>query len=233
MRLAPKLFPAENIANLLPPVRTYTFDDALPAIPYQYFENAGAVPFEVDARDCSLVNAWWLGDAAMLAYSGPHEIEAACAAAGFETVQFFSQQIPSRGTWFTGHSLGAGLATLAAVEDGQASGIYTFGSPRVGDDEFRKWFDSHFGTQAWRFVNNRDIISRMPLGDYEPVGGLKFIDGAGSIGNVEKSAETFEGLDSLIHLVREHAADHAPLRYQIHIWNEVVKSAPTSPKGTA
>ncbi len=305
MKLSLKRFPTENIANLLPPVRKYTYDDSLPAIPYRYFENADEVPFDVGVRDCSLVNAWWLGDAAMLAYSDPDEIEKSCKAAGFKTVEFFShdctqcfvaarkeyvfvafrgtqaptpgqpwhevvrnwmtdfdmpllpgpgagrthkgfqnalsdvwqpvetllkklrQQVPSRGTWFTGHSLGAGLATLAAVKDSNPAGIYTFGSPRVGNAAFGKWFDSSFGAKAWRFVNNRDIITRVPIGGDKPVGGLKFIDGRGTIGNVEKSTLTFTAPNSLIHLAREHAADHAPLRYQIHIWNQIVKSLGT------
>ena len=43
---------------------------------------------------------------------------------------------------FTGHSLGAAMATLAAAEHaGGAAAVqlYTFGSPRVGDQAFASW----------------------------------------------------------------------------------------------
>ncbi len=46
--------------------------------------------------------------------------------------------------WFTGHSLGGALATLAAACYGDVRGLYTFGSPRVGDAEFKTVGFWHF-----------------------------------------------------------------------------------------
>ncbi len=59
---------------------------------------------------------------------------------------------------FTGHSLGAALATLLASARNPAA-LYTFGSPRVGDVEFvatLRGVDSH------RYVDCADLVTRVP-----------------------------------------------------------------------
>lgn len=61
---------------------------------------------------------------------------------------------------FTGHSLGAAMATLAASLHLPAA-LYTYGSPRVGDAEFasamqQKPLDIH------RYVDCCDIVARIP-----------------------------------------------------------------------
>jgi triacylglycerol lipase len=58
----------------------------------------------------------------------------------------------------TGHSLGAALATLAAV-DAKPEKLITFGSPLVGDPEFSKLLN---GTQVHRFVDCCDVVARVP-----------------------------------------------------------------------
>jgi hypothetical protein len=80
----------------------------------------------------------------------------------------------------TGHSLGAALATLAA-SIWTPHALYTFGSPRVGDDEFGASLAS-IDTHE-RFVDCCDIVTRVPpeLGIYKHVGELNYIDQNGSI----------------------------------------------------
>jgi triacylglycerol lipase len=66
--------------------------------------------------------------------------------------------------FITGHSLGAALATLAAARlsaPNQVQGVYTFGSPRVGNQDFAACFDSVYSGQAFRFVNNNDLVTRV------------------------------------------------------------------------
>ena len=58
----------------------------------------------------------------------------------------------------TGHSLGAALATLAAI-DGHADKLITFGSPRVGDSRIGKLLT---GVEIHRFVDCCDVVARVP-----------------------------------------------------------------------
>jgi hypothetical protein len=76
----------------------------------------------------------------------------------------------SRSLWFTGHSLGAANATFAALLCAQSGlpvgGLYTYGSPRVGDAEFAAHFRTLFpgdsGRDYQRFANERDIVTLVP-----------------------------------------------------------------------
>jgi triacylglycerol lipase len=69
--------------------------------------------------------------------------------------------------WLTGHSLGAALATLAAARwrevDKPVHGLYSFGGPRVGNRTFERTFNQDFGARNFRFVNNADLVTRVPL----------------------------------------------------------------------
>ncbi|RLB54470.1 MAG: hypothetical protein DRJ42_09040 [Deltaproteobacteria bacterium] len=88
--------------------------------------------------------------------------------------------------WVTGHSLGAALATLFTAQvlhdkeigaaDHNLIGTYTFGSPRVGDEDFRIRFENlavEHDVSVWRFRNDRDVVTRIPLSfSFDHVGGL-------------------------------------------------------------
>lgn len=68
---------------------------------------------------------------------------------------------------FTGHSLGAAMATLLASIR-RPDFLYTFGSPRVGDAQFVSTLE---GLSNRRFVNCCDIVARLPP---ESVGVIKY-----------------------------------------------------------
>ena len=135
-------------------------------------------------------------------------------------------------------SLGAALSTLAADRLLNVQGLYTFGSPRVGDDEFQKRFEP----KAFRVVNGKDIVADVPpKGPYRHVGEHMFIDqkgvihawyrstketddasrdtdsnASGNVGEVRKSDSAFYILDSI--------RDHVPVLYSIYLWNKLVES---------
>ena len=60
--------------------------------------------------------------------------------------------------YFTGHSLGAAMATIASTRYPRAEELHTFGSPRVGGPKFVK----NITVPHYRFMNNNDIVCRIP-----------------------------------------------------------------------
>ena len=139
--------------------------------------------------------------------------------------------------WMTGHSLGAALATLAADQYRNVQGIYTFGSPRVGDGDFK----INYKVVAYRIINNSDIATRVPPpGRYKHVGNIKFIDGDGNIHDhvIEVEALAKQAPDELYgqenssqqknrdywSLIPDSFIDHVPLLYTIHLWNNIIES---------
>jgi triacylglycerol lipase len=70
--------------------------------------------------------------------------------------------------YVAGHSLGGALATLAAPDIAASTrlrlrALYTFASPRVGDDDFVQAFNTAFGGASFRIVNTSDIVPSIPL----------------------------------------------------------------------
>ena len=73
-------------------------------------------------------------------------------------------QFQEKPLFITGHSLGGALAMIAAKKLTHKGGIaacYTFGAPRVGDEE---WI-SDIKTPVYRLVNAADCVPMLPLGD--------------------------------------------------------------------
>ncbi len=122
---------------------------------------------------------------------------------------------------FTGHSLGAALATLAASRHRPAS-LFTYGSPRVGDAAFRETLT---GLDIHRFVDCCDLVCQIPPKPYRHVGTLHYIDRERNV-SVEPDASTMQDdqLRARVEYLIKHAwryknlpmrdlADHAPINY--------------------
>ena len=282
-----------------------------PYLDYQYFQGIKDYPFKPKAEAFDMVNAYWLIEAATLAYA---EKEFAMPifgpVAGFKEIQYFTGNsthgyvvnnddfliLVFRGTevrprpdapyflniiediladadallvpvddsgqggkvhqgfkkaldevwkenglvdylrnkdngkrtlWFTGHSLGAALATLAAQRYGNGVRLYTYGSPRVGDMAFK----NAFPLKNYRFVNNSDIVTRIPPSwlQYQHVGECEFIDSHGSIqpNSNSRSCDEDEDASDLLSLFLslskppEQLVNHVPTLYSTYIWNNI------------
>jgi triacylglycerol lipase len=122
-------------------------------------------------------------------------------------------KIPSdRPVWFTGHSLGAALATLAAdtfvtsERAAQYGGVYTFGSPLVGDRAFVDGFNTRHAGKSFRIVNDQDGVPLVP----PRFAGYRHVN-----------EEHFVGLGVRDTLGLEAIIDHTPCRYSILCSNAV------------
>lgn len=96
--------------------------------------------------------------------------------------------IPRRPIFITGHSLGAALATLCALEFSRQkfplAGIYTFGSPRTGNAAFCEIYDAELKDITFRVINQNDVVPRVPplLNGYRHVNNCIFLFSNGTYG---------------------------------------------------
>jgi predicted lipase len=111
---------------------------------------------------------------------------------------------PPTSVAITGHSLGAALATLTAVDFAvnkiaSALQVYTFASPNVGDAYFVQTFNKNI-PDAWRFTNFVDVVTHVPpsfLG-FSAVDSqyhMNFFD------KVQNNLSCFHSLDSYLHFI--------------------------------
>lgn len=96
-------------------------------------------------------------------------------------------QLPT--LWLTGHSLGGALAVVAGTAFSMwadapirsVNGIYTFGQPRIGLYQFCGNYDHVLKRKTFRFVNNQDLVPRVPFRgwDYADLGQMIHFDSGG------------------------------------------------------
>lgn len=74
---------------------------------------------------------------------------------------------PAAPVYFVGHSLGGALAQISAMDlkfeyELTDVNVYTFGSPRVGNNAFAELV-SAATSASWRFTHGRDVVPSVPL----------------------------------------------------------------------
>jgi triacylglycerol lipase len=112
----------------------------------------------------------------------PYDLSAGMSHAGFTAVYASTQAAVQAAVtalpagislYFTGHSLGGAVATLAALDiavntEFPSPIIYTIASPRAGDPDFANRFNGILVTDqtcSWRVVNMFDIVPLLPPKD--------------------------------------------------------------------
>jgi len=90
-----------------------------------------------------------------------------------KAIDELSEPVPES-VHFTGHSLGAAYGSLVhgqlvqeefGKENAMLGDLYTFGSPRVGEQDFAEPFNNNTSVSSgssWRIVNHNDYIARTP-----------------------------------------------------------------------
>ncbi len=133
--------------------------------------------------------------------------------------------------WFTGHSLGGAMATICAgrcyLSDipSMPHALYTYGSPRVGCKRFVNFVELDHS----RFVNNNDIVTRVPppwMG-YRHGGKEWYLNRNGRLSKAKgfaRSLDRWRGfLRGLIKFNIDHFADHSMERYIDYIHQAVLE----------
>jgi hypothetical protein len=117
---------------------------------------------------------------------------------------------------FTGHSLGAAMATLASSLQ-KPGALYTIGSPRVGDQAFA---DHLQGLDNYRYVDCCDLITRVPpevLGYAHIPGKIQYI-------NFDRAVQQLYPNDPYIERDCNRAEDDYLMNYSWRIGDVAVRS---------
>lgn len=139
----------------------------------------------------------------------------------------------SKKLWFTGHSLGGAMAVICAGRcllshiNSNPRQIYTYGSPRVGN----KRYISHVSLDYFRWVNNNDLVTRVPplwLG-YRHCGKEMYLDAHGKLKQLtplQRGKDRTKGfLKGLRDGEIDYFSDHRIDRYIDFIYQELIESS--------
>jgi triacylglycerol lipase len=135
----------------------------------------------------------------------------------------------TRTLWFTGHSLGGAMAAICAGRcklsyiKSNPRALYTFGSPRIGSGRYVNYVQM----EAFRWVNNNDIVARVPPGwlGYRHKGQEIYLNAYGKVRRHTGWQRVKDRWRGFLRGLRDgrfdHFADHSIGQYVDHIWSAV------------
>lgn len=133
-----------------------------------------------------------------------------------------------KNVWVTGHSLGAAMATIISYrlcenEKIVPAGLFTYGSPRVGDRTFINYFNT-LPFKHHRWVNDGDIVTKIPFAPFfYHCGSMHHIASSGKVTlEYERTFNPMKllGLTSprgIINTIMGDAKDHSSDKYRIFL----------------
>jgi len=120
------------------------------------------------------------------------------------------KQNPSSPIYLTGHSMGAALAVIAAVNLSSTFNLnltmYNYGEPRTGNDVFADYYHSQVPS-TFRVVNYRDLVPHYPpeLIGFHHVATEVWYDGSGNYNICDESGEDPNCSDSIwVYSIGDH-----------------------------
>jgi triacylglycerol lipase len=88
--------------------------------------------------------------------------------------------------WVTGHSLGAAMALITSYklqrdpDMPNPQALFTYGCPRAGDKKYIAAMEAS-GLLHFRFVNNADIVARVPIWPFKHFAGAMYMNHWGNL----------------------------------------------------
>lgn len=121
-------------------------------------------------------------------------------------LESYLDQLAGWDLYMTGHSLGAALAAICAVQSGaKFKEVVTFGQPRVFGSNCEVNLSNY---NVARYVNKADIVCRIPTIGYEHSGDCYFINNQGKIKiNPSKSYMKAKGIWKFWRWIKDHSMD--------------------------
>jgi predicted lipase len=170
-------------------------------------EETGAADWITDLKFIQDVFPYAKGDQSIKVHYGFNQ---AYQSVRETVIRIVKEQTKYDRVMYVGHSLGAALAKMCALDTaynvpGKTIYCYTYGAPKVGNAAFAKAYNERV-PNTFRFVNGSDIVPSIPLGDYEHVGQLC------SIGAKAEDSSGW-GWNDILDRVVDRMEDHFPYNY--------------------
>ena len=145
----------------------------------------------IDDLEIKLVNYDSYPSCNCLVHNGFYKSALAITNATLNSVFKLTKRFPNYEINVAGHSYGAAVAQLLAMElakhEIKKPSIYNFGQPRVGDDLYAGFVNTLI-QEYWRFTHNRDVVPHAP-----PI----------SIGYIHSCREVFENANGKLEICSE------------------------------